>query len=113
MDQDQEEEAVIVGVVAAAAVVMEVVAVVEEDTDLLAVETDRTISRYSCVIYSPNHFDICLQVWATSTHRLSSACGEFVESCQLAGMYPRDCAMCIDVCMFHSGLMCVCGLVCV
>lgn len=48
MDQVQEEGAVTVGVeVVVVVVVMEVAAVV--DTDLMAEETDRTISRYSYV----------------------------------------------------------------
>ena len=52
MDQVQEEEAVTAGVevVVVAVVVMEAAAVV--DTDLMAEETDRTISRYSCVFFT-------------------------------------------------------------
>jgi len=119
VDQDPEEGAVMVVVAAAAAVVVMEVAAVAVDTDPMAVETDRTISRYLCIIIFLTIFDICLQVWTTRAYWLSSTCGESVKPCQLASMCHGDCAMCVDVCVFHSGLMgvcvcvCVCGFVCV
>lgn len=56
MAQDQEEGVAMV-VEAVVVVVTEVEAAVG-DTEIMAVETDRTISRLSCIMFPPYH--VCL-----------------------------------------------------